>query len=206
MSQTAEVPTTAEQIALWADRLRDLSAAGLHYAVNDYDRKRYAAIQDLALEMLSQASGKPPEALEHLKASILARMSPLVAGAAAVIDDQGKILLMRRTDNSLWAMPAGQLEVGETPAEGVVRCVPKALVGVYDSRRWDRGLLQHVYKFTFLCEPRDGQEPGAIDPHETMEIGWFDEDNLPADLYPGHRQRIADSYRVMRGDFTAHFD
>jgi ADP-ribose pyrophosphatase YjhB (NUDIX family) len=89
-------------------------------------------------------------------------MSPVVAGVAAVIDTEGNILLMRRSDNQLWAMPGGQMEVGETPAEAVVRetveetgirCIPKALVGVYDSRIWDKGIPHHVYKFTFLCEP-----------------------------------------------------
>ncbi|MFT3895880.1 MAG: NUDIX domain-containing protein [Anaerolineales bacterium] len=136
-----------------------------------------------------------------MKSTIFSRMSPVVAGAAAVIDKAGNILLMRRTDNQLWSMPAGQMEVGETPAEAVVRetweetgvrCIPKALVGVYDSRRWDRGMLHHVYKFTFLCEPLEGQIPEPFDPHETLETGWFAEADLPADLQEGHRKRIAD--------------
>jgi 8-oxo-dGTP pyrophosphatase MutT (NUDIX family) len=38
-----------------------------------------------------------------------------------VIDPQGRILLMQRTDDRKWAMPGGGLEVGETPAAGVVR-------------------------------------------------------------------------------------
>ena len=151
----------SEKIALWADKLRDLSAAGLEYANNSYDKTRYEAIQSLAMEMVSYATDEPLETFLPLKSTIFSRMSPVVAGAAAIIDKNGKILLMRRTDNQLWSMPAGQMEVGETPAEAVVRetfeetgirCIPKALVGVYDSRRWDKGMLHHVYKFTFLCD------------------------------------------------------
>jgi ADP-ribose pyrophosphatase YjhB (NUDIX family) len=215
MTNKSDSPSPAEKIALWADKLRDLSAAGLEYAANSYDKTRYEIIQDMAIEMLAFATEQPLETLIPLKSTIFSRMSPVVAGSAAVIDKEGHILLMRRSDNHLWSMPAGQMEVGETPAEAVVRetleetgvrCIPKALVGVYDSRRWDRGMLHHVYKFTFLCEPLEGQNNEPFDPHETLEIGWFPENKLPTDLYEGHYKRIADSYNVRNGKIQAHFD
>lgn len=205
----------AEQIALWADKLRDLSATGLEYAKDPYDRDRYETLQHMSMEMLSYAAAEPLESLLPLKSTFFLRMSPVVAGAAAVIDKDGRILLMRRSDDHKWAMPGGQMEVGETPAEAVVRetreetgvhCTAKALVGVYDSRMWDRGQLQHVYKFTFFCEPEEGRAQEPFDRRETLEIGWFQENNLPEDLYPGHLQRIEDSYAARRGDFQAHFD
>ena len=215
MPINSEDLTAAEQIALWADKLRDLSAAGLQYANNSYEKVRYEAIQDLSMEMLAYATKRPIETLLPLKSTIFSRMSPVVAGAAAVIDTAGKILLMRRTDNQLWSMPAGQMEVGETPAEAVVRetweetgvrCIPKALIGVYDSRRWDRGTLHHVYKFTFLCEPVEGQIPEPFDARETLETGWFAEGDLPANLQEGHRERIADAYKIRNSIPQAYFD
>jgi ADP-ribose pyrophosphatase YjhB (NUDIX family) len=150
-----------------------------------------------------------------LKSTIFSRMSPVVAGAAAVIDTEGNILLMRRSDNQLWAMPGGQMEVGETPAEAVVRetveetgirCIPKALVGVYDSRIWDKGIPHQVYKFTFLCEPVSIPNHASFDRHETLEIGWFAENDLPDDLDEGHFKRITDAYNVRNGHFPAYFD
>ena len=215
MTNTKEPMFPAEKIAFWADKLRDLSATGLEYANNSYDKTRYEIIQSMAMEMLAFATVRPLETLIPLKSTIFSRMSPVVAGSAAVIDKEGNILLMRRSDNHLWAMPAGQMEVGETPAEAVVRetyeetgvrCIPKALVGVYDSRLWDKGSAHHVYKFTFSCEPLDVQNNGPFDTHETLEIGWFAENNLPNDLYEGHYQRISDSYKVRNGNSQAHFD
>lgn len=215
MTRAPTISSPAEKIALWADQLRDLSAAGLEYANNAYDKKRYEIIQDMAIEMLAFATRQPLEALLPLKATTFTRMSPIVAGAAAVIDKEGKILLMRRTDNQLWAMPAGQMEVGESPAEAVVRetyeetgirCIPKGLVGVYDSRIWDQGITHHVYKFTFWCEPQDNLRHEAFDTLETLEIGWFREDELPNDLLPGHSKRISDAYQVRSGKMPAHFD
>ena len=40
----------AAKIALWADRLRDVSAQGLRFAENNVDKTRYRAIQDTAME------------------------------------------------------------------------------------------------------------------------------------------------------------
>ena len=117
----------AEQIALWADQLRDLSASGLKYAPTIYDRDRYAALQQIAIEMAALATGQPLAALEPLRDTIFTRITPVVAGTAAIIDDAGKILLMRRSDNRLWNMPGGILEVGESPAAGVAREVARLL-------------------------------------------------------------------------------
>ena len=209
--------TAAERIASWADKLRDMAAQGLKYAENIYDRDRYIAIQQIAIEMSALATGQPVEALEPLRGTIFSRSSPQVAAAAALIAGDGKILLMRRSDNRLWVMPGGVLEVGETPAAGVVRevleetglrCEPVALVGIYDNRLRETGVIQHMYKFTFLCRALDSSEASPAPSHaiETLEIGWFAEDALPQDLFEGHAQRIHDAYNVWRGSARAHFD
>jgi ADP-ribose pyrophosphatase YjhB (NUDIX family) len=209
--------TPSEEIALWADRLRDMAATGLRYVQNIYDHERYQAIQQIAIEMLALATERPVRELEPLRETIFSRSSPLVAGTAAVIDDDGKLLLMRRSDNRLWNMPGGILEVGETPAAGVVRealeetgvrCAPIALVGVYDNRMWETGVIQHLYKFTFLCKPLDDRQPRDPASHavETLEIGWFAETALPDDLFAGHVQRVRDAFRVWRGEQRAYFD
>ena len=36
-------------------------------------------------------------------------------------DDQGAILLVHKTDNDLWALPGGGMDVGESMADAVVR-------------------------------------------------------------------------------------
>jgi 8-oxo-dGTP pyrophosphatase MutT (NUDIX family) len=209
--------TPAEQIAHAADRLRDLAAAGLKYAPTIYDRDRYLAIQQLAIELAALATGQPAEALEPLRDTVFARITPIVAGTAALIDGDGRILLMQRSDNRLWNMPGGILEVGETPAQGVARevleetglhCEPVLLVGVYDSQRWDTNTAQQIYKFTFLCRPLDSGSPAEppSHAHESLALGWFAEDALPPDLYSGHVQRVHDAFRAWRGEVKTYFD
>lgn len=208
--------TAAERIALWADKLRDMSAIGLHYADNMYDRERYRAIQDVAMAMFALAADEALEALEPLRNPVFSRPTPLCAGDAAIIDDAGRILLVRRADNQKWAMPGGALEVGETPAEGVireaveetgVRCEAVALIGVFDSRLCGSRSRYHVYHFTFLCRPLDGQVIGRpTHAHEVLDVGWFRGGRLPDDMDPGHVSRIPEAFRVWRNDRRAFFD
>jgi 8-oxo-dGTP pyrophosphatase MutT (NUDIX family) len=204
----------AQKIALWADRLRDISARGLQYAESNYDRIHYRALQDIAMEMCAYASGQELGEIEPLRDTLFSHHTPLTAGDAAVIDDAGRILLMQRTDNRKWAMPGGGFEVCETPAEGAVReayeetgvrCQPIALVGVFDSRLWGFISRHHFYAFTFLCRPM-GDIPSHFHNDETIDIGWFTEDALPEPIHDGHPLRIPMAFRAWRGEHRAYFD
>lgn len=206
----------AEQIALWADMLRDISALGLQYAQNVYDHERYQTLQNLMIEMLAYATAHEHEDLEPLRTTVFSRPSPVVGGAAAIISSEGRLLLMRRSDNHLWVMPGGMAEVGETPAQVVVReayeetgirCEVVRLVGIYDSRYWDPGRAQHLYKLTFLCRPLKAEAPEEpTHAQETLDIAWFSETALPEDLYEGHRKRIDDAFAVWRGSQDVYSD
>lgn len=208
-------PPAAQQIALWADRIRDMAALGLHYAQSSYDTERYAALQSLAIEMLAYAVAEPPASFEPLRAPIFARPTPLATGDAAVIDSDGRMLLIQRADNRCWAMPGGAFEVGETPAEGAVRetleetgvaCEPLALVGVFDSRRCGSVSRHHLYHFVFLCRALPAPPVAPSHPHEVLGTGWFAEHELPAAIDPGHVSRIPVAFAVWRGERPAFFD
>jgi ADP-ribose pyrophosphatase YjhB (NUDIX family) len=204
------------QIALWADKLRDLAAMGLLFATDRYDRERYQTMQDMAMAMLAFATNERLEDLEPLRAPVFSRPTPLIGGDAAVIDSKGRLLLIKRSDNEKWALPGGALEVGETPSEGALRevleetgvfCQAVALVGVFDSRLWGLVSPHRFYLITFLCQPVEGVQP--VPPshsNETLNTGWFAEDGLPADLHPGTASRIPIAYRLWRGKGQAHFD
>ena len=208
--------TPEEHIALWADKLRDISAMGLLFSKNIHDETAFREVQTVAMAMLALATGESLEQMEPLRARVFSRPTPLVGGDAAVIDDKGQILLIQRTDNSKWAMPGGALDVGETPAEGVVRevleetglhCRVLSLVGVFDSRLCGTQSRHHLYHFVFLCEPLSQEL--VEEPSHAVEIqdrGWFLEDCLPEDIDPGHASRIPEAFRVWHGDDRVFFD
>jgi ADP-ribose pyrophosphatase YjhB (NUDIX family) len=209
-----EKMSVAAQIALWADRLRDISAMGLRFTDISYDRTRYQSIQDLAMEMYALAAGVTVEDVEPLRSPIFTRPTPIAVGDGAVIDPKGRILLMQRVDDQKWALPGGALEVGETPAEGVVRevfeetgvrCQAVALVGVFDSRLFGFNSRHHLYAFTFLCQSLT-EIPPLFRNEETLNVGWFAPEELPEAMHPGHLERIPEAFRVWQGDLKAYFD
>jgi ADP-ribose pyrophosphatase YjhB (NUDIX family) len=208
--------TLAQQIALWADRIRDIAAQGLFFAHEIYDRDRYLALQNLAMEMLARATGTPLEELEALRAPVFSHFTPFTGGEGAVIDHAGQVLLIRRADSGQWALPGGALEVGETPAEGVVREVLEetgvrtqaiALVGIFDSRWVHLETRHHLYLITLLCTPLDSDEAGpSSHANEVLELGWFAEDALPEPMHPGTITRLGHAYHVWREGGPAYFD
>ena len=118
----------------------------------------------------------------------------------------GQILLIRRDDNGLWAMPGGVTEVGETWSQSVERELweetglhgtATALLGVFDSRFWGSRAKNHFYSSVWLVNVPDGQTPTPGP--ETTDVGFFSEGNLP-DLSPGHVRRLPKVFDLVRGD------
>lgn len=207
---------TAQRLAMLADILRDLSAQGLMFSETVYQREHFGRVQDVAMELLAIATGEPLENLRPLAAPLFARPTPFSVGDAAIFDQNGRLLLIQRADNGHWALPGGALGVGESPAEGVarealeetgIRCEPYLLGGVYDSRMRGTPSRHHLYQLLFICRALD-TEP--LSPpshaHETLAIGWFLEEELPAPLDPGHTRPIHDAFAVWRGDASPFFD
>ena len=207
----------SEKLSLIADRLRDTAAFGLRFSKGVYEMERFRAVQDAAIELFSLATATPIEDFEPLRKKVLSRPTPFVAGDAAIIDADGRILLIQRADNQKWAMPGGALEVGETPAEGIerealeetgVRCQAIGLVGIHDSRLCQTQSPHHLYHILLLCRLVDATAFGqGSHRHEILGVRWFAQVDLEAlDLDPGHRTRIPEAYRVWAGDNAAYFD
>jgi 8-oxo-dGTP pyrophosphatase MutT (NUDIX family) len=208
----------AAQIALWADQIRDMTAMGLHFSRNSHDRENYTRLQQMAMEMMALATGDEMAAIEPLRETIFARPTPLCAGDAAIIDGAGRIVLIQRADNGLWAMPGGAIAVGETPAAAVVReaweeagvrCEAAQLAAVHDSRLCGSLTRYHLYHFLFLCRPLDPETSlaPAKHPQEVLDARWVAEAELDAlPLDPGHASRIPVAYAAWRGELRTYFD
>jgi 8-oxo-dGTP diphosphatase len=137
----------------------------------------------------------------------------LAVGAAAVIrNDQGEILLIRRSDGLGWSLPAGMMEPGERIAECIVREVreetglevePVHLVGIYSDPAlmhvtYPNGDQVHYLSATFRCRITGGSL--CADGDEALEISFFDPENLPETTWPMIRIRIQDA---LAGQETA---
>lgn len=116
---------------------------------------------------------------------------------AVATTDDGRVLLIRRGDTGLWALPGGTVEWGETlrqtlPRElleeaGVTQCEPGALVGVYSAPHRD----PRFHAVTVVVRARI-EEPLAapVNSVEVLEVKLFDPEDLPTDLSHGNRDML----------------
>jgi ADP-ribose pyrophosphatase YjhB (NUDIX family) len=188
-------------LAAWADELRAMAAIGLLYATDPYDRERYVRIQQIADTMIARLTDRAMEEIRTLSAADVGYVTVKVGVAAATFDPAGRLLLVRRRDNGLWAMPGGWADVGDTPAEITAREVLEEtrlavsvdrLLGVYDSRKRNFRHPHHFYHLVFLCTRLAGT-PVRTD--ETLDVAWFAADALP-ELSPGHLDPVRDAFRA----------
>ena len=103
------------------DELRGIARNGLEFAGNEYDRKRYERLMELVSEYYGASLSVPSdEARERLR-SELGITTPKVGADAAIFDQEGRILLMQRSDDEKWCLPCGWVELNESPSEAAVR-------------------------------------------------------------------------------------
>jgi 8-oxo-dGTP pyrophosphatase MutT (NUDIX family) len=127
--------------------------------------------------------------------------SLIPAASAVVVDETGRLLLARRRDNTLWTIPGGAMEPGESIVDTAVREVEEetgvqvevtGLVGIYSSPRhvveYADGEVRQQFSVCFAARPVSGV-PGPSD--ETSEVRYVEPHNLEQlDIHPSIRLRI----------------
>ncbi len=103
------------------DELRGIARNGLEFAGNDYDRQRYERLIELVSEYYGASVSVPSEGARERLCMELGVATPKVGADAAIFDQEGRILLMQRSDDEKWCLPCGWVELNESPAEAAVR-------------------------------------------------------------------------------------
>lgn len=120
---------------------------------------------------------------------------------AVVLDDAGQLLLIHKTDNSLWALPGGGHDIGERVGDTVVREVLEetgitveidSIVGLYTDPQhvlaYDDGEVRQQFSICFRARPTGGSLRTSS---ESKEVRWVDPTDLDdLDIHPSMRLRI----------------
>ncbi len=173
----------------WVREAQAIAQTGLAFSPPGYDRDRYLALQALAARMMAALGGGDPAAIEALFAAQTGYATPKVDVRGAVFRD-GRLMLVREVaDLNRWTLPGGWADVNLTPAENVAKEILEEsgfivtvdrLAAVLDRTRAGHTPQPfHAYKLFFLCTITGG---AATPSHETSEVGFFAEHELPADL------------------------
>ncbi len=196
----------AADLARWSATLAAIARTGLGFTENLYERERFEEVLHVAGDIKAAATGldgPPPsdvgepaarfeiidafvgEWLDNIGEGVPGYVTPKVAVGAVVGNDDGHILLIKRPESGVWLYPTGWADVGYSPAEVAVkeveeetgiRCEPVSLLSVIDGQRMGFSRFA-MYLLLFHCRAVGGELQGH--PLETVDVGWFAEDDLP---------------------------
>ncbi|MBF6060158.1 NUDIX domain-containing protein [Nocardia terpenica] len=131
-------------------------------------------------------------------------------GSALVVDDQGAILMQRRSDSGNWALPGGVMDIGETLEQCVVRETKEetgldieitGLLGIYTDPEhviaYADGEVRQEFNITFYGRVRGGRiavsdestEVRFVHPNELGELPVHDTVRLRLEHHAEQRAR-----------------
>ncbi|RLK53939.1 NUDIX hydrolase [Actinokineospora cianjurensis] len=139
--------------------------------------------------------------------------SIVVAVTAYVTNADGQLLLIRRTDNDLYSIPGGALDVGETLTQTVVREVQEetgidvevtGLVGIYSDPghviAYTDGEVRQEFSICFRARVTGGTLRTS---DESKEVLWRPLDSLDGlNIHPSIRLRISHGGQQQAPYFT----
>ena len=207
---TAEFP----RWLLWGREIQALAQTGAHYAVNDYERERYARLSAIAAEIFSAHTDLNGATLKGIFSKQIGYATPRVDVRGAVFRE-GRLLFVQERIDGGWTLPGGWADVGDLPSAAVEREVLEEsgyqvrahrLIGVYDANRLGPLEVFHAFKLVFLCELISGEAQVSS---ETTAVDFFGLDELPETL-SGERTKarhIRDAFAALQDpDGPAIFD
>jgi ADP-ribose pyrophosphatase YjhB (NUDIX family) len=111
-----------------------------------------------------------------------------VAVSAFIQDDEGRILMIRRSDNDLYSIPGGQVEPGETLTQAAVREVKEetgidievtGLIGLYSNPNhviaYSDGEVRQEFSICFRSATKGGTLQSS---DESKEVLWINTKNI----------------------------
>jgi 8-oxo-dGTP pyrophosphatase MutT (NUDIX family) len=120
--------------------------------------------------------------------------SLVVAVSVIVRDEEGRVLLIQRSDNSLWALPGGAQDLGETTMQAAVREVAeetglqveiRGISGIYSDPRhviaYDNGEVRQEFSICFHGLKKSGMLATS---DESLRVQWVRPEDI--DGYPMH--------------------
>ncbi len=127
--------------------------------------------------------------------------SIVIAASAFGRDDAGRLLMIRRTDSGMHALPGGRHELGETMTETAIRETVEetgveisvvSLIGIYSNPdhviEFDDGEVRQEFSICFRGIPIGG---AIRDSDESTDVRWVPTTELESlNIHPSIRLRI----------------
>ncbi len=151
-----------------------------------------------------------PNFITELRSSVGHRPLWLPGVCAVIFDDAGRVLLGQRADNGLWAEIRGIPEPGEQPVAALKReALEEAaleievdevfLIDASDLVTYPNGDQASYMNLCFIAHAVSAEAAAGahINDDESVDMGWFEVDDLPSPLAPSARQRLELAQRYL---------
>jgi len=177
-------------------RLHALAEIGLEYTENPYDVERYQEVRDITLALMEKMTKVPVKEIIPVIEERNGYRTPKVDVRAVVFNEQDQILLIQEKADEKWAMPGGWTDISYSPGEVAEKeCMEEAglevkaskLLAIMDKQK--QGMppgFEYIYKIFLLCQKTGDKISVGL---ETMDVGWFDIDNLPPLSLPRNTEK-----------------
>ena len=186
--------TSRRDLLRWSEALAGIARTGLGFTENPYEAERFDEILRIAAD-IAVAAGHDYDAdelveewMKQVGRGVPGYQTPKVGIGAVVGNDDGEILLIKRSDSGIWLYPTGWADIGYSASEVAIKEVKEEtgidievvrLIGVFDGLRL--GFTRTpLYSLVFHCRAIGGEL--AAHPLECEDVGWFSPDDLPEPL------------------------
>jgi ADP-ribose pyrophosphatase YjhB (NUDIX family) len=208
---TEPFAVSAADLLRWAESLSGIARTGLGFTQSLYEKERFEEVLKVAADMRAAAIEEAEsdamfeEWLASVGEGIAGYVTPKVAVAGVVGNDEGEILLTQRSDSGVWLYPVGWADVGYSPSEIAVKEVyeetgievePVSLIAVFDGLRLGFARVP-LYSLVFHCRVLGGDL--TAHPLETRQVGFFGRENLPQPLAGGARW-VETAFAAINGE------
>ena len=171
----------------WATQIQASVQGALAYSTNQFEIERCRKLEALAHEILSAYSDIEFDKVQRFFESETGYATPKVDVRGVVFNHDGHILMVREKIDGKWSLPGGWADLGDSPAEAVVREIREEagyiaratrLLGILDrnkSARMPRAF--YIYKVFMRCEIVE--RLSDFENAETDDVNFFPFDRLP---------------------------
>ncbi|MFD0072442.1 MULTISPECIES: NUDIX hydrolase [unclassified Streptomyces] len=140
--------------------------------------------------------------IDYFRDPAAPKANSVVPSVTVVVrDDEGRLLLIHKTDNNLWALPGGGHDIGERIGDTAVREVREEtgievevenIVGLYTDPdhvlAYEDGEVRQQFSICFRAHPVGGSLRTSSESKEVRWVNPADLDDL--DIHPSMRLRI----------------
>lgn len=167
-------------------RLKSIADTGLLYTKNEYDKERYAELQEMSFRLLNEFSGVSMQDLKFMLPPAKDYPTAKVDIRGLAISNDNKMLMVKESIDGKWSLPGGWGDIGFSPKETIVKefkeetgldILPERLLAVFDKKMHAHPPQPfYVYKMVFYCKIISNE---LIKGFDVSDIQYFAIENLP---------------------------